>query len=252
MITLVENVQKLAFKGQSQASAAYARIRADILAGRLMPGDKLKILELAAALSVSPGAIREALSRLAPEQLVIARDQKGFVVAPLSVDDLEDLTDMRCAIEEIALRRSVQRGDVNWEAGVVASVHGLRRTPRFLDEPRSLVPEWVDRHAAFHAALVSACGCKRMLALHAALHEQSERYRGLSARIEESRDVESEHQALVDSALARDADALVESMLAHLRTTTAMIVKAARLSSADITSLGGNTTTLVPPAKEPN
>ena len=250
MISVVGNAEKLGYTGQSQTSAAYARIRADILAGRLMPGDRLKILELAAAHSVSPGAIREALSRLAPEQLVIARDQKGFVVAPLSVDDLEDLTDMRCVIEEIALRRSVQRGDVNWEAGVVASAHSLRRTPRRLDEPRSLVPEWVDRHAAFHAALVNACGCKRMLTLHAGLYEQSERYRGLSARIEESRDVEGEHQALAAAALARDADALVKSMLAHLRQTTAIIVRAARSSLTDNTGLGRGTTTPVPRAKD--
>ena len=54
----------------------------------------------------APARIREALSRLVPEQLAVSREQRGFVVAPLSVADLEDLTDVRCEIEGIALRRT--------------------------------------------------------------------------------------------------------------------------------------------------
>src|ERR1700743_983162 len=101
---------------KSQTPFAYAPRRADILGANLVPGERLKIAALATALEVRPGAIREALSRLVPEQLVVSRDQKGFVVAPLSIEDLEDLTDLRCEIEAVALRRSVARGDSEWEA----------------------------------------------------------------------------------------------------------------------------------------
>lgn len=215
---------------RSQASLAYGRIRADILAGRLAPGGRLKIAELAATLDVSPGAIREALSRLVPEQLVVSRDQKGFIVAPLSLSDLLDLTDLRCEIEAIALRRAVARGDKGWEATILAAAHVLRRTPMTGDD-RSLTPEWVERHAAFHASLVSACGGSRLLHLHGQLYRQSERYRGLSVYIEATRDVEAEHQALVNAALDRDADLLVELLLAHFRQTTFLITQALQRSS---------------------
>lgn len=211
---------------RSQTSLAYERLRRDILAGRLAPGDKLKIADLAIALGVSPGAIRESLSRLLPERLVISRDQKGFVVTPLSIADLEDLTDFRCEIEEIALRRSVARGGIAWEAGVVAAAHRLRGTPqRASSEDPSLSDDWVDQHAAFHAALVSACGSERLLDFHAQLYEQSERYRGLSVHVESDRDVAREHQDIVDAALAHDADRLVSLVLQHLRTTTELIVE---------------------------
>ena len=90
---------------RSQTSLAYEVIRSDILNGRHLPEKKLKIQELALELDVSPGAVREALSRLVPEQLVVSRDQRGFVVAPLSIADLIDLTDLRCEIEAVALRR---------------------------------------------------------------------------------------------------------------------------------------------------
>ena len=212
--------------GRSQSSMSFQRIRSDILHGRHPPGERLKISELAASLNVSPGAVREALSRLSSEQLVISRDQRGFTVAPLSLDELEDLTDLRCEIEEIALRRSVARGDVDWEAGILAAGHRLQSTPLLTDDDfPTLAPEWLARHAAFHAALVSACGSKKMLELHASLHEQSERYRGLSVdNVERTKTVPKEHQELVEAALARDADKLVALLLSHLRKTTKFII----------------------------
>jgi GntR family transcriptional regulator, carbon starvation induced regulator len=209
----------------SQTTTAYVRLRGDILAGRLAPSERLKVLDLAKSLEVSPGAIREALSRLIPEQLVVSREQKGFAVAPLSIADLEDLTDLRCEVEAIALRRSVEQGDSEWEAAVLATAHRLHRTPQRASEADpSLSPDWVDRHAALHAALISACGSRRLVALHAQLYEQSERYRGLATHLETHRDVATEHQELVDAALDRNADRLVKLMLEHMRRTTARIV----------------------------
>jgi GntR family carbon starvation induced transcriptional regulator len=154
---------------RSQTSMAYELIRSDILGGRLMPEKKLKIANLAEELNVSPGAVREALSRLIPEQLVISRDQRGFVVAPLSLADLSELTDLRCEIEAIALRRSVEFSDVNWEANILAAEHRLRNGHSGLsDDDAKRV--WTQNHAAFHTALVSACGSRRLLALHAQLY----------------------------------------------------------------------------------
>jgi len=216
---------------RSQTSFAYARIKADLLAGRLAPDERLKIAELAEALGVSPGAVREALSRLVPERLVISRDQRGFIVAPLSIEDLEDLTDLRCEVEVIALRRSVERGDSSWEGGILAAAHRLRRT-EMLSKDRSLTAEWVERHAAFHASLVAACGSRRLFELHSQLYQQSERYRGLSTHVAEERDVGAEHQALVDCALDRDSDRLAALAVEHFRKTTAVIINAARKASA--------------------
>ena len=233
MLSLIESVEPEPPAPRSQTSAAYARLRRDILSGRFQPDEKLKITDLATALEVSPGAIREALSRLVPEQLVISRDQKGFVVAPLSIEDLEDLTDLRCEIEVVALRRAVKRGGVGWESSILAAAHRLRRTEPLYAADRTRNPEWAEHHQAFHAALVSACGSRRLLELHSQLYQQSERYRDLSVKIASERNVVGEHQEIVDAALDRDADRLVDLTVRHLRETTALIVKAARGESAN-------------------
>lgn len=218
---------------RNQTTVAYEAIRADILSGRYPPDRKLKIQELAEELGVSPGAVREALSRLVPEELVVSRDQRGFMVSPLSLADLADLTELRCEIEALALRRSVRLGDVNWEAGILAAEHRLRSKIVVVgDEDPSV--KWRQNHAAFHTALVSACGSRRLLALHAQLYEQSDRYRGLLFLLNSERDVDEEHHRIVEFALARDADALVQAMMKHLRTTADLIADAfGRTARAD-------------------
>ena len=210
---------------RSQTSTAYARLKADILAGRVTPGDKLKINDLAAQLNVSPGAIREALSRLVPEGFVVSRDQRGFTVAPISIADLLDLTRLRCDIEEIALRRSVAEGDAEWEASVLSTAHRLRRTPLIVDDLPS--PEWLKRHELFHRALVGGFESPRLLGFYAHLYQQLERYRQLAWNVDRSRDIDAEHQALVDAALDRDADELVKAARSHFNQTATLIVESA-------------------------
>ena len=229
MLSLIEPSTRGLAATRSQAAHVYDAVRRDILSGRHTPNRKLKIQEIADELGVSPGAVREALSRLTAEQLVESRDQRGFVVAPLSVDDLEDLTDMRCEVESVALRRSAERGDLDWEAGIVAAAHRLEATPiRGGDETGPPSPTWTAVHARFHAALVAAAGSRRLLSLHSQLYEQAERYRGLSGHVKERRDVAGEHRTIARLALARDVDALVVAATDHLRTTTRLIVEAAR------------------------
>ncbi|WP_242140949.1 GntR family transcriptional regulator [Sphingomonas sp. TREG-RG-20F-R18-01] len=226
MLRLIETLPAEHAAPRSQTSATYARLKADILAGKIDPGEKLKINDLAAQLSVSPGAVREALSRLVPEGFVVSRDQRGFTVAPISIDDLLDLTRLRCDIEEIALRRSVAEGDASWEAAVLSTAHRMRRTPRIIDETPNL--DWLAQHEAFHRALVNGAESPRLLALNSQLYQQLERYRLLAWNVDRTRDVDAEHQELVDAALDRDANSLVAAARAHFERTATLIVGVSR------------------------
>src|SRR6266702_6405429 len=90
---------------------AYEDLRADLLSCRIAPGSRLKVQELCDRLSVSLGAIREALSRLTSEGLVVAEPQRGFRAAPISAEDLLDLTKTRIQIDTICLKRAIACGD---------------------------------------------------------------------------------------------------------------------------------------------
>lgn len=197
----------------------YSNLRADILACRLRPGQQLKIHAICSRLRVSPGAVREALSRLTAEELVVSKAQKGFRVSPVRVDDLEDLTRTRIEIECMCLRRAIAAGGIEWETGLVAASHRLTRISSPLDSD-----EWAHAHAQYHLALVDACDSSWLLRLRALLYAQSERYRRLSlsgARSE--RDVDAEHRALVDAALARDEAKACRLLADHLSLTAALV-----------------------------
>ncbi len=210
----------------SQASFAYDLIRADILRGRHVPNKKLKVHGLASELGISPGAVREALFRLVSEQLVEAREQRGFAVTPISIAELQELTDLRCEIEAIACRRSVERGGLDWEGGLVAAHYRLRTVAGRMTEDDTVSLDYLSAHASFHEALAAAAGNARLLALRADLYEQYQRFRAFFAHLAGNRNLMADHDMLTELALARNAESVVRAMVEHLSSTTRRVVQA--------------------------
>jgi DNA-binding GntR family transcriptional regulator len=208
---------------KTQSDRMFDRLQADILACRLSPGSKLRINDIAESSEVSLGAVREALSRLAAEGLVIAESQKGYHVAPLSIEDLCDLTEARVEIERIGLSRSIARGDLEWETNVVAAWHRLSKIPEPLPEDPE-VERWAAAHAEFHLALVAACGSNKLLQIRSQLYQQTERYRRYSGVVARERNVSAEHQAIFDATIERDAAAAAAAIEEHLRMTAKILV----------------------------
>lgn len=215
-------------KGQTMTAQAYEQIRSDILSGRLKPGQKIKISDLVALLGFSLGAVREALSRLSSEGLAITETNKGFSVAPITEADLVDLTRTRILIETECLKSAIQHGDLKWETGIVSTLFEVTRIPVYDPaDPAELNPDWVDAHQRFHEALVAACDSPWLLRIRDSLFAQSERYRSATASISRlQRDLNGEHRAIADAAIARDTDAAVAAMRAHLSQTRKILLDA--------------------------
>ena len=209
----------------TKAYRAYAQIRADILCCRHAPGTKLNISALADDLDVSLGAVREALSKLQSEALVVAEPQRGYTVRPVSAKELAEITEARLALETMCLRASIAKGDLGWETRVVAAWHRLSRLSETDEGAREhLSDQWARAHSEFHGALVDACGNEWLLRMRAMLYEQSERYRRISVPLQgKSRDVRGEHQALFDAAMARDGDRAAAMLESHLKRTETIV-----------------------------
>ena len=91
---------------KSLTSTAYERLRRDLLNCVLRPGERLNINELCQTTGFNLSAIREAISKLTAEGLIVADEKRGFSVAPISVSELRDLTRVRAEIENLCLRRA--------------------------------------------------------------------------------------------------------------------------------------------------
>ncbi len=211
---------------ETRARGVFARLREEILTGQLAPGTKLKAASLSERFDVSMSVVREALTRLAEQGLVLSAPHTGFQVKPVSVEDLRDLTQMRADIEAIGLRRSIEHGGVDWEATLVAAHHKLARARPFDSDPSRLNEAFADAHAGFHHALIAGAGSPRLLGLAASLRDSAEIYRRWSFRsAREERDVAGEHRALLEAALAREPGRAERLLRDHLQRTADSILE---------------------------
>ena len=135
---------------------AFQLLRDKILRCEYEPGVKLKIDTLQRDLGVSSSPLREALSRLVVEGLVVSDERRGFSAAPVSVKDLRDVTRLRLMLDCEALAESIEHGDDQWEANIVTAFHWLSRIEgRHGEGPLTLDADWTARHKDFHMALLA-------------------------------------------------------------------------------------------------
>lgn len=233
METIVAPVAPAPARGPKAASprslveAAYDTIRHEILTGALAPETKLRFEMLRKRYGFGASTLREALTRLVGEALVTSEEQKGFRVAPVSLEDLADLTRTRIFVEKEALRESILAGDDAWEGRVVAAYHRLSKIEaKLASGPEYQQDEFEERNREFHHALISACPSRWLHHLYGILFQQSERYRRISLvnRVV-PRDVHGEHKAIFEAALARDADLACKVAGEHIERTLAVMAK---------------------------
>jgi DNA-binding GntR family transcriptional regulator len=210
------------------ADALDEQLRAAILRGEIAPGAKLKLEELRERFGVSLSPLREALSRLAAEGLVLAESQRGFRLPEASGERLAEVIALRCHLEPFALAESIRRGDDEWEARLVGVFHRLSKLERADSRAaKTRVEDWETAHRAFHEALISACGMPILLQFCGVLNDLSDRYRRLFlARNPLDRDVLGEHQAILDAALARKADRATALLRRHVERTGTNVLRA--------------------------
>ena len=206
---------------ESMTNRAYEDIRADIVDGTLMPGSKLKIDALRQRYGIGASPIREALSLLTSTLLVERIDQRGFRVAPISLEAFDQLLWTRCSIEAIALRESMLRGGQPWQEQVVLANYRLSRLDRESpDAPGMTNPRWEELHKAFHMTLLSACGSTYIINFCSELYDHNVRYRLTSRdKVGPERDVTEEHSAIADAVLDNNPDLAVTLLEKHYRDT---------------------------------
>ncbi len=204
---------------------AYQQLRADIIHGDLSPNEKLRIEHLRKVYGVGASPLREALSRLTADGFVTAEGQRGFRVASMSEEDLEDITRLRILLEKQALTQSIAHGDDAWESRIVAAFYQLEK----VEESEARDPtEWEKRNHDFHEALIAGCTSKWLRRFYGILYDQHKRYRNIALSTEIPRDLHQEHEELRNAALARDTERASKAIDHHIRRTAEITLKVLR------------------------
>ncbi|MEZ5535900.1 MAG: FCD domain-containing protein [Thiolinea sp.] len=197
----------------------YETLRTDILMGAYEPGRKLKMEDLKARYQSGVNVLRESLVRLASEGLVEAQDQKGFRIARNSIDRLRDLTRLRILLETDGVRHSFRNGGVDWESNLVAAHHKLAyMEEKMRADEGAHFRSWHQADYEFHAALIAACGSELHKHYHQQIYDQFRQFVVVELKTTGFRghDIVDEHKAVMDAALARDADACAMALENHL------------------------------------
>jgi DNA-binding GntR family transcriptional regulator len=208
------------------ADLADRHLRHDIVRGRLKPGQKLTAAALTERYGIGASPLREALSRLSADHLVLLQGKRGFRVAPISLADLDDITGARRLVETEAVRLSVAQGDDGWEARLVAAFHRLERADQRLRRGQAAaeLDAWEQCNRAFHDSVIDACGSMWLLRLQNLLFTQHERYRRLAlGQADPLRDLQAEHRAILQACLDREADTAARLAGRHIDLTAAAL-----------------------------
>jgi DNA-binding GntR family transcriptional regulator len=198
------------------AESTYRRIRTDIIFGRLAPDEKLKLDTLKDRYGASVSTLREILNRLTSEGLVVAEGQRGFEVAPVSPENLREISALRHLLESTALELSFAAGGIDWEGSVLAAHHKLQLTERrMMAGDRSVTEQWKRYDWEFHQALIAACGSRVLLDTHASIFDKYLRYQMISLTFRGEIAAE-EHRQMTAAALAHDAQTAQAVLKRHI------------------------------------
>ena len=197
----------------SLADDVTIQIRKAILEGQLAPGDHLREEVLAEMLNVSRGPVREALTRLERETLVVREPNRGVFVCQLNRDDVGEVYSLRLSLEKLAVQLAIR--EPNSDA--------LRAMQQTVDQMRAGAASGISSHEAarlntnYHEQLCAASGHRRLLDSWRNLRSQI--YLFLLTRSE----VNSEflktfflmHQEILDAILAKDEESATALLEKH-------------------------------------
>lgn len=213
----------------------YAVLREMIVRGRLAPGSRIIETELAERLEVSRTPIRAALQRLTQEGYVTAVGpgrQMRLCVAPLTEDDARELFELVGELEGMAARRLARKA-ASLREDVAAELETMDR--ELLDAGRRdpPVPDQIfDLFTRFHRRLVEAGAGPRLLALHASVKPQADRYRRLYSSTQAPRIHASleEHGEILEAVREGDADGAHQAVRANWKNAVARLGASIRRS----------------------
>ena len=190
----------------------YEDLRAAIVNGELMPGERLVEEELSARLGLGRGAVRMALVRLEHDGLVERERHRGARVRRVSEAEAIELLEARAALEGLAARHAALDADDAAVDGLREIVAGMRR----LRQQGDLIG-LSDANARLHAAILEASGHETVRRLSRTLSSQIVRFQFRTVLLPGRPDHSlAEHSEIVEAIAARDANAAEQAMQRHL------------------------------------
>jgi DNA-binding GntR family transcriptional regulator len=200
---------------RSKSEMAYDVVRRRILAGDYPPGSVIGQARIAGEMGLSTTPLREALKRLATEGLVVLGTHRDARVTTLSVEEAQNLFEVRAQVDPLACRLAAERRTDDDVARIGAALTVLHPLTGAASE------EALAAHRAFHRAIYMAAANPTLTGILDGIWDKSDLYRQRALRTwtpaEDDRErVHRQHSSLRDAIVAGDADRAAELSQAHI------------------------------------
>jgi DNA-binding GntR family transcriptional regulator len=200
-------------------------LREQILGGAVPPGAELRQEVLARQFGVSRVPIREAMSRLQAEGLIVLRPRRGFAVISLDIAEIIEIFELRMAVEQHALETASRLRSENDVREVEALLVGMET----LNPAEGSMPAWLKLNRDFHARLVASANRSRLSSITSNLRDAVEPYIRLECYVTgEVEDASHEHREIFDAFKSRDSTRAGEIIRDHCLGSMNRLVKSLR------------------------
>ena len=200
---------------------AYHTIRCDILNCRLLPGTLVTESELMERYQASKSTLRLALTRLSHEKLVISRPRKGYRIAPVTVQDVEEIFSLRVALEPLAARLAVGKVDID----LLKTLEAQCRVQ--VDASLSTrIDVFMNANKRFHLTIAEAAGNDHLFRTLSGLMDEMARLVALGFNVQRIKpEIKHDHNAMIDAFIEGDAKRVEFIARRHIETFQAMTLE---------------------------
>ncbi len=199
------------------------KLRREILVGHIKPGERILEQEISAIMKTSRGPVRDALVRLEHEGLVVREPNHSAMVACMTIDDVEEVCSLRQALEQLALRYSIERSQEREDFGKMEEANeALHRCL----QSRFSLQEAVDLDLQFHEELVKTARHNRVLSMWRSIKPQIW-FLIFSRNAYEKRNFEEAvvtHRQIMDAVKAKDLARGQQLVQEHLNIAYAKLI----------------------------
>ncbi|MGE0970172.1 GntR family transcriptional regulator [Klebsiella sp. WOUb02] len=205
----------------SLSDRAYHTIRRDILTCRLLPGMLVTESELMERYESGKSTIRLALTRLSHEKLVISRPRKGYRIAPVTVQDVEEIFTVRAALEPLAARLAVGKVDIELLKALEAECRVEVAAPL-----STRIDVFMNANKRFHLAIAEATGNDHLIRTLSGLMDEMARLVALGFNVQRIKpEIKHDHNAMIDAFIEGDAKRVEFIARRHIETFQAMTLE---------------------------
>lgn len=211
----------------TKADMAYRQVREEIVEGIMAPGAAIDQEALAARLGLSTTPVREALRRLESEGLVVSRPHRDTIVAPLSLQQLEDTYAVRLALDPLAVEIAARDASDD----DLGALQELAEKARAAADSDPVTQMYQNRN--LHRAMYRACGNAVLIQTLDNLWDSSDRYRLTLLRGDRTigSQAHAEHSAIVQAMVERRAGDAAALMRKHVAGSLERVRKAPAVQS---------------------